>query len=105
MTDPGIYKRFRNVHEYIHRHGFSGDGENNLVILDYDAPTDIDQQNFLGHFVYGIDARHVQSVISSGRLIVKDRKLLTADEGDLLKFSREMANKLWRKMVHQTIEN
>lgn len=94
----GIYERFRKVHVYMHEHGFSGDGENNLVVLDYDSPTPIHQDNFLGHFVYGIDASHVQSVISSGKLIVKDRTLLTGDEADILRFSREMGNRLWHKM-------
>ena len=95
---PGIYERFRKGHGYIHDNGFSGDGENNLVILDYDSPTEIREDNFLGHFVYGIESRHVESVISSGRLIVQDGKLLTADEEEILGFAREMGNKLWAKM-------
>jgi cytosine/adenosine deaminase-related metal-dependent hydrolase len=94
----GIYERFRKGHGYIHDNGFSGDGENNLVILDYDSPTEIQEDNFLGHFVYGIESRHVESVISSGRLIVHDGKLLTADEEEILHFAREMGNKLWAKM-------
>jgi cytosine/adenosine deaminase-related metal-dependent hydrolase len=94
----GIYNRFRRVHDYIRIHGFQGDGDNNLVILDYDYPTDIHAGNFLGHFIYGIDARHVDSVISSGKLIVEHKKLLTAEEDDILAFSREMGRKLWRAM-------
>jgi cytosine/adenosine deaminase-related metal-dependent hydrolase len=94
----GIYERFRKIHVYLLEHGFSGDEENNLVILDYDAPTPVNQDNFLGHLVYGIDASHVQSVISSGRLIVENRRLLTEDEAEILRFSREMGNKLWHKM-------
>jgi cytosine/adenosine deaminase-related metal-dependent hydrolase len=86
------------VHDYIGDNGFSGDGDNNLVILDYDSPTDINQSNFLGHFVYGIDARHVESVISSGKLIVENQKLLTVAEDEILAFSREMGRKLWAKM-------
>lgn len=93
-----VYSRFRKVHDYIRDNGFSGDGENNLVILDYDSPTDINADNFLGHFVYGIDARHVDSVIAGGRLIVENRKLLTADEDEILTFSREMGRQLWQKM-------
>jgi cytosine/adenosine deaminase-related metal-dependent hydrolase len=94
----GVYSRFRKVHDYIGDNGFSGDGDNNLVILDYDSPTDINESNFLGHFVYGIDARHVESVISSGKLIVENKKLLTVAEDEILAFSREMGRKLWQKM-------
>jgi cytosine/adenosine deaminase-related metal-dependent hydrolase len=95
----GAYGRFRKVHDYIRDNGFKGDGDNNLVILDYDSPTDINANNFLGHFVYGIDARHVDSVISSGELIVENKKLLTVAEDEILAFSREMGRKLWEKMV------
>jgi cytosine/adenosine deaminase-related metal-dependent hydrolase len=94
----GIYERFRRVHEYLRGNGFSGDGENNLVILDYDSPTEINQDNFLGHFVHGIESRHVESVISSGRLIVRNRRLVTASEDDILAFAREMGRQLWAKM-------
>ena len=93
-----IYNRFRNIHRYVDRYGFEGDGENNLVILDYDAPTEINEGNFLGHFIYGIDSRHVESVIANGRLIVENRRLTTVDEGEILGIAREMADKLWRKM-------
>jgi cytosine/adenosine deaminase-related metal-dependent hydrolase len=94
----GVYNRFRKIHEYIGGNGFGGDGDNNLVILDYDSPTDINESNFLGHFVFGFDARHVDSVISSGKLIVENKKLLTVAEDEILVFSREMGRKLWQKM-------
>ena len=96
----GVYRRFRKVHDYIGGNGFCGDGDNNLVILDYDSPTDINEGNFLSHFVYGIDACHVESVISSGKLIVENKKLLTVAEDEILVFSREMGRKLWQKMSH-----
>ena len=95
---PGIYRRFRRVHEYVRDNGFAGDGANNLVVLDYDAPTEVNQHNFFGHFVYGLESCHVDSVISSGRLIVKHRKMTTVDEDEVLRFSREMGKKLWAKM-------
>ena len=94
----GIYRRFRNAHTYIQFSGFSGDGDNNLVILDYNAPTEINADNFLGHFVYGLDSSHVDSVISCGKLVIKNRKLLTVAEDEILAFSREMGNKLWSKL-------
>jgi len=95
---PSAYKRFRNVHQYIETNKFTGDGENNLVILDYDTPTEINQNNFLGHFLFGINSNHVSDVISNGKMIVKDRKIITVNEEEILKTSRELANKLWKKM-------
>ena len=94
----GIYERFRNVHRYLRQFGAKGDGANNLVILDYDAPTDLTQENFLGHFIYGIDARHVESVISQGRIIVENRQVLTVDEHEVLTHARAMGKRLWEKM-------
>jgi cytosine/adenosine deaminase-related metal-dependent hydrolase len=94
----GIYHRFRNVHRYIQECGAQGDADNNLVILDYDAPTKLTSNNFLGHFVYGLDARHVATVICQGRVIVENQQVTTVDEGDVLAFAREMGKKLWDKI-------
>ncbi len=98
ISFPGIYDRFRNIHRFIKENGFKGDTDNNLVILDYNPPTIMNQDNFLGHFVYGIDSCHVDTVISSGRIIVQDKKLVSADEDDILKFAREMGSRLWKKL-------
>jgi cytosine/adenosine deaminase-related metal-dependent hydrolase len=95
-----IYRRFRNVHRYVREFGFRGDAENNLVILDYDSPTELTPDNFLGHFVYGIDSRHVATVICQGRVIVEDGRVTAVDEGEVLAHAREMGKKLWDKMEH-----
>ncbi len=92
------YERFRKVHDYIALNQFDGDGENNLVILDYDSPTEINQDNFLGHFIFGINSNHVNDVISNGKLIVKDRKIQNVNESEILKFSKEQSVRLWEKM-------
>jgi cytosine/adenosine deaminase-related metal-dependent hydrolase len=95
---PGIYRRFRNAQEYIRASGFSGDGDNNLVILDYNSPTEIRADNFLGHFIYGLESGHVDSVVSCGQLVVKNKELMTVDANEILAFSREMGSKLWQKL-------
>ncbi|MCB2195956.1 MAG: amidohydrolase family protein [Bacteroidetes bacterium] len=92
------YERFRKVHNYLEINKFEGDRENNLVILDYDSPTVINQDNFLGHFIFGINSNHVNDVISNGKLIVKDRKIQNVDESEILEFSREQSLRLWKKM-------
>jgi cytosine/adenosine deaminase-related metal-dependent hydrolase len=93
------YRRFRNVHRYIGENNYTGDGENNLVILDYNPPTEINSSNFLSHFIFNLEAKHIQHVISNGRLIVKDRKMLTVNEEDIFIQSRELSKKLWDKMA------
>lgn len=95
---PGAYNRFRKVHEYIHKNNFAGDGENNLVVLDYDTPTDFNTNNFYGHFLFGWESKHIQHVISSGKLIVKDKNLTLVNELEILEKSRRLGRILWKKM-------
>jgi cytosine/adenosine deaminase-related metal-dependent hydrolase len=93
-----IYRRFRDIHRYASEFGVRGDGENNLVILNYDSPTEVSSNNFLGHFVFGIDSRHVATVICQGKVIVEEGRVTTIDESGVLNFAREMGKKLWDKM-------
>ncbi len=98
ISYPGIYERFRNVHRYIQSNGFTGDADNNLVVLDYKTPTDFNQSNFLGHFVFGLNSNCVTDVISNGKLIVRNRQITTVNEDEILKASKENADRLWKKM-------
>ena len=92
------YYRFRKVHNYLSNNSFSGDGENNLVVLDYDTPTEIVDDNFLGHFIYGLNSNHVQHVISDGKLIVKNKIIQTVDENEILNFTKEQSLRLWERL-------
>jgi len=92
------YKRFRNVHNYLKFNDFKGDGENNLVILDYQPRTDFNQENFLGHFIFAINNANIQHVIANGELILKDRKLTKIDETEILNFSKEQSKRLWNEL-------
>ncbi len=98
ITYESAYRRFRNVHRYLSENSFAGDGDNNLVILDYDSPTPVSNDNFFGHFLFGIASNHVTDVISGGKLVVKDRKILTVNENEILGESRQQAERLWSKM-------
>jgi cytosine/adenosine deaminase-related metal-dependent hydrolase len=95
---PSSYRRFRNVHRYISQNGFLGDGDNNLVVLDYNTATEINQNNFLGHFIFGIKSNHVLHVISNGKLIVRDRRITTVNEDEILYLSQSEGKRLWRSM-------
>jgi hypothetical protein len=66
-----------------------------LVVLDYDTPTPLTIDNFYGHFLFGIESRHVSHVISQGRLMVKDGIVLTVNERKVIEESLYQAKRLW----------
>ena len=83
------------IRDSIPGHNAPGGGATNLVILNYDSPTPLTQDNFPGHFCYAFDARNVESVISQGRLIVDHGRLAGMDEADILAYANEQARRLW----------
>ncbi|MEA2041878.1 MAG: amidohydrolase family protein [Bacteroidota bacterium] len=95
---PEAYRRFRNSHNYLKENKFAGDGENNLVVLNYKSGTPLNSENFLGHFIFGLRPHHIQHLISDGNLIMKDRKLITVDEQKILGFAQEQAKRLWGRL-------
>lgn len=99
VSYPEIYRRFRNASRYLAENGFSGDGENCLVVLDYFSPTELKQENFLGHFIFGLNASCVESVINCGRLVVRERKVLGVDEAAVARQAQEQARRLWKAMA------
>ncbi|MEI6456573.1 MAG: amidohydrolase family protein [bacterium] len=98
-TDPPeVYRRLRNLHAYLVQNSYKGDGENNLVVFDYSPSTPFNPGNFCSHFFFGMESRHISHVISDGRLIVKDRKILNVDEEEILAEARIQAKRLWERM-------
>ncbi|MDD4217811.1 MAG: amidohydrolase family protein [Bacteroidales bacterium] len=93
------YKRFRNIHHYLKLNNFKGDGDNNLVVLDYASPTPLNMDNFYGHFLFGFNSAIITDVISDGKLIVKNRIIQTVDENQVVRKAQEIATKLWKKMA------
>ena len=93
-----IYARFCDAHRYAREFGLRGDTDNNLVVLNYDSPTEVTSENFLGHFVFGIDSRHVTTVICQGKVIVEEGRVTTVNETEVLEHAREMGKKLWAAM-------
>lgn len=98
LSPAAAYDRLRNVHRYLHANSIPGDGDNNLVIFDYNPPTVLNSANFLGHFFYALDSRHVDSVIANGKLIVRNNKMVSIDEAAVMSNAREMSLRLWENM-------
>ncbi len=93
-----VYRRFRNVHNYLAQFPGIGDGANNLVILDYDTPTELSGDNFYGHFLFGLEALHVDTVIAQGRVIIENRKSTLVNEEEIFCYAREQGLRLWEAL-------
>ncbi len=69
-----------------------------VIIHDYVPTTPMDVGNLPWHLVFGMDGGQVNTTIAGGRLLMKERELLTLDEQSICARSRELAQKLWARM-------
>jgi len=98
IDSPLAYNRLRMAHNYLASNNFSGDGENNLTIFDYNTPTPLIASNFLGHFFYAFENRQIDSLIVNGKFVMKENIMVNIDEDSIMKESRELAKTLWKRM-------
>ncbi|HSD66488.1 MAG TPA: amidohydrolase family protein [Vicinamibacteria bacterium] len=69
-----------------------------LVVLDYRPPTPLVAENLAGHVLFGLDRSHVRSTMVAGRFVLRDRRIVTVDEGAVLARARKAAERLWERM-------
>ncbi|MBM6859014.1 putative aminohydrolase SsnA [Clostridium saudiense] len=69
-----------------------------LIVVDYNPLTVMNENNCLGHILFGMTGRSVDTTIINGKVVMKDRKILTVDEDAILKRSREISSKLWERL-------
>jgi len=69
-----------------------------IIIVDYKGPTPVNANTINSHILFGICGRHVDTTIINGRVVMKDRVLQDIDEEVLLAKSRELAEKLWKRI-------
>ena len=98
LSVPDFYSRLRRAHKYLKINNFSGDSDNNLIILNYKSPTPVTANNWLGHIFYGLTSDSVESVIANGEWVVINRRLVKTTEDEILDFANEQAARLWDKL-------
>lgn len=69
-----------------------------LVVLEYEPPTPLTEDNLAGHWAFGLSARQVRDVVVNGEIVVQDRRLARADQGELAARTRESSERLWRRL-------
>ncbi len=73
-----------------------------LIILDYEPPTPLTEDNLLFHYLFGMRSSMVESVMVEGKWVVEDRKVQGVDAASVYKEASTAAKKLWNRM--QSIE-
>ena len=68
-----------------------------VIVINYDAPTPLDGNTFLGHFLFGLCGSEVATTIVNGRILMQDRKLIGVNEKQLMEESRAQAADFWRR--------
>ncbi len=68
-----------------------------LVVMNYHQPTPLTAENFAWHFMFGMNSAMVESVMVTGRFIIRDRRAAYA-EAALYERARAAAAKLWKKL-------
>jgi len=68
-----------------------------IVLLDYQAPTPLLQENLAGHFLFGFSSRDVETVIVNGK-IAYEEKHFSFETAGIYYEAQKAAKKLWSKM-------
>lgn len=68
-----------------------------LLIVDYDPPTPLDEMNYYGHVLFGFSGGQVETTIVNGKVLMLNRVLQTVDEKAVRARARVLARKLWER--------
>ena len=74
--------------------GAAGD----VIVLDYDPLTPMDETNINGHLLFGVNGRSVTTTIVAGKVLMQDRVFQNLDEAKLISDARQQAADLWRRV-------
>jgi cytosine/adenosine deaminase-related metal-dependent hydrolase len=69
-----------------------------IVFLDYHPTTPLTAGNLPWHLLFGVEASAITTTICAGKVLMRDRRLLTLDEATITARSRELAARVWKRV-------
>jgi putative selenium metabolism protein SsnA len=93
-NNKNIFNRFINGKTGVLKKDHYAD----IIIVDYKAPTPLNEDTINSHILFGITGRHVDTTIINGRIVMCERELAGIDEDALMAKSREQAQRLWGRI-------
>jgi putative selenium metabolism protein SsnA len=68
-----------------------------LILVDYHPITPLSAGNLPWHMLFGFRDSMVTATLVGGRLLMRDRQLLTLDEAEISDRARQLAPEVWRR--------
>ena len=68
-----------------------------IIFVDYHPNTPLTTGNLPWHIIFGVQPGMVTTTIVAGKVLMKDRELLTLDEKEIGAKAREIAPKVWER--------
>jgi putative selenium metabolism protein SsnA len=68
-----------------------------IILIDYHPPTPLDENNFLGHLIFGLVDATVDTSICNGKVLMENKKLVNLDEKTIAQKASQLASELWKR--------
>ncbi len=68
-----------------------------LILVEYHPHTQFTPQNLPWHIVFGFHESMITTTIVNGKVLMKERHLLTLDEAEIAQAARELSQRTWQR--------
>ena len=69
-----------------------------IILVNYDPITPLDDSSVFGHLIYGISDAKVDTTICNGKILMENQEIkLDLDEEKINAKSRELSKELWKR--------
>lgn len=68
-----------------------------VILVDYQGTTPMTAGNLPWHIVFGFESSMVTTTIVAGKILMRDRQLLTLNEKEIAARSRELSAQVWQR--------
>lgn len=89
-----IANRYFNAPLGVLKPGAAGD----VIVVDYNPPTEMNENNLNGHILFGMTGRDVVTTIANGKVLMKDREIKVIDAEKAMADCRQESAKLWKSI-------
>ena len=93
-NNAAIANRYFKTPLGVLKEGAAGD----VIVVDYNPPTQLDAWNINGHILFGMTGRDVVTTVANGRVLMKDREIKVIDVEEAMAKCREESAKLWHSI-------